>query len=86
MLFRTVKMRSTALAIVCALALIGQWLDCVWLTLPSLRTGGLAFRVIDIVVLIAQGGLWLAVVAAIADRVRIPLPESSLRPASSAHA
>ena len=86
MLFRTVKMRSTSLAIVCALALIGQWLDCVWLTLPSLRTSGLALRAVDIVVLIAQGGLWLAVVAAIADRVQVPLPESSVRGVSSAHA
>jgi hypothetical protein len=86
MLFRTVKMQGASLAIVCALALIGQWLDCVWLTLPSLRASGLAFRAVDIVVLIAQGGLWLAFVAAIADRVRIAFPEPSVRGASSADA
>jgi hypothetical protein len=71
MLFRSVKMRGALLATVCVLALAGQWLDCVWLTLPSLRSAGFALHWLDVIVLVAQGGLWLAVVAAIVERVTL---------------
>jgi hypothetical protein len=81
MLFRSVKMRGALLATICALALLGQWLDCVWLTLPSLRTGGFALHWLDVAVLVAQGGLWLAVVAAVIERVALPRSSASKREA-----
>ena len=69
MLFRAVKCNRTALAGVCALVLFGQWLDCVWLTAASLRPRGFALHWLDFATLIAEGGLWLALVAAIIDRM-----------------
>jgi hypothetical protein len=77
MLFRSVKMRAAPLATICALALVGQWLDCVWLTLPSMRTAGFALHWLDVVVLLAQGGVWLAALAAVVERVGLPRPVAS---------
>lgn len=76
MLFRSVKRSATALAVVCALALVGQWLDTVWLVAPSLRPEGVSIRALDVLALIALGGLWLAFAI-----VRIPRA-----PADAAHA
>jgi hypothetical protein len=84
MLFRAVKRNRTALAAVCALVLFGQWLDCVWLTAPSLRSEGFAPHWLDFAALVAEGGLWLALVAAIVDRM--PAREPVTRaPEASAH-
>jgi hypothetical protein len=73
MLFRRVKRDARALAVVCGLALLGQWLDCVWLTLPSWRTQGFELHWLDFAALAAEGGLWLAVVTLIFARRRTPL-------------
>ncbi|MGE5170339.1 MAG: hypothetical protein ACM3JC_08200 [Rudaea sp.] len=68
MLFRGIKRNGNALAAVCGLALIGQWLDCLWLIAPSLRPDGFSVHWLDVAALVAQGGLWLALVVAIAER------------------
>lgn len=60
MLFRAIKRDPRRLAVVCGLALAGQWLDSVWLVTPSLRKGGFALDWLDIAALLAEGGLWLA--------------------------
>jgi hypothetical protein len=80
MLFRAIKRDPGRLAVVCALALIGQWLDSVWLVAPSLHRAGFALHWLDVAVLVAQGGLWLAYVAASLDRARIdePLPQAGV--------
>ena len=60
MLFRAIKRDPRRLAVVCGLALAGQWLDSVWLVTPSLRKDGFALDWLDIAALLAEGGLWLA--------------------------
>jgi hypothetical protein len=72
MLFREVKRSAPWLAAVCALVLVGQWLDTVWLVLPSLRLDGFALHWLDFAALVAEGGLWLAVVATIVERLPLP--------------
>jgi hypothetical protein len=69
MLFREVKRNPYALSAVCALVLVGQWLDTVWLALPSLRPGGFTLHWLDIAASVAEIALWLAVVASIVDRL-----------------
>lgn len=69
MLFRSVKRNATTLAWICALALAGAWLDCMWLVLPSLRAEAFELHWLDIAALVAEGGLWLGAVTAIADRL-----------------
>jgi len=77
MLFRRLKRNARALGAVCALVLCGQWLDTLWLTAPSLRPAGFAVRWLDVAALAAQGGLWLALVAAIV--ARLPVPRGEVR-------
>lgn len=72
MLFRSIKRDAFALATVCALVLAGQWLDTLWLTAPSLRRAGFALHWLDIAALVAQGGLWLALMGAIVERLPPP--------------
>jgi hypothetical protein len=69
MLFRAVKRNGRGLAIVCALALAGQWLDTLWLTVPSVRPGGFHVRLEDLLALAGLGGVWLAAVLVLADRL-----------------
>jgi hypothetical protein len=69
MLFRAVKRNPHALALVCALALAGQWLDSVWLIVPSLHREGFVVHWLDVAALLAQGGLWLAYVTLQIDRL-----------------
>ncbi len=69
MLFRVIKRNPTLLGLVCLMVLTGTWLDDVWLTLPSLRVHGFSLHWLDFSALIAQGGLWLAAVIAIAERL-----------------
>jgi hypothetical protein len=82
MLFRAVKRNPTALGLVCVVALVGEWLDCAWLTLPSLRPRGFDLHWLDFVALIAQGALWLGAVIAIAER----LPPTALAQTAQARA
>ena len=60
MLFRAIKRDPRRLALVCLLALAGQWLDSAWLVAPSLRRDGFALDWLDVAALAAEGGLWLA--------------------------
>ena len=69
MLFRPIKRDPRALALVCALALAGQWLDSVWLVAPSLHRAGFAPHWLGAAALLAEGGLWLAFVGARIDRL-----------------
>ncbi len=69
MLFRGIKRSRVALGVVCLIALAGQWLDSLWLTVPSLRTAGFELHWLDFAALVAQGGLWLAAMIAIAERI-----------------
>jgi hypothetical protein len=69
MLFRGVKRSSRWLSVVCLLALAGQWLDTLWLTVPSVRPDGFHVRLEDLLALVGLGGLWLAVVLHLAERV-----------------
>lgn len=71
MLFRAIKRDPRRLAIVCALALAGQWLDSVWLVTPSLRKGGFMLDWLDIAALLAEGGLWLAWVGMLIARAGV---------------
>jgi len=80
MLFRAIKRNRAALGGVCIVVLIGAWLDCVWMTLPSLRTHGFDLQWLDLAALIAQGALWLAATIAIAER----LPPTAIADASDA--
>lgn len=82
MLFRAVKRNPKTLGLVCLMVLAGEWLDDVWLTLPSLRTEGFSLHWLDFAALIAQGALWLAAVIAIAER----LPPTAIAAASDAKA
>jgi hypothetical protein len=68
MLFRAIKDSREALAFVAAIVLLGGWSDTFWLVAPSLRLDGFALRWQDVATLVAQGGLWLAVLAAIERR------------------
>lgn len=81
MLFRPVKRNRLALALVCLVALAGQWLDNVWLTLPSLRPAGFALHWLDFAALLAEGGLWLALVATIVQRLPTPAASPRIDPA-----
>jgi len=83
MLFRDVKRNRLALASVCALVLLGQWLDVVWLTAPSWRPDGFALHWLDVAASIAIGAVWLAVAAAIA--ARLPVRGAPRRQEASAH-
>ncbi|HEY4139382.1 MAG TPA: hypothetical protein VGN65_13050 [Casimicrobiaceae bacterium] len=83
MLFRGIKRSGFALATVCALALIGQWLDVLWLTMPSVRPAGFEVRWLDIAALVAQGGLWIAAVVTITER--LPAPRRSPRDEEAAY-
>jgi hypothetical protein len=69
MLFRSIKRNRNAFATVCALALVGAWLDALWLVAPSLRPAGFELHVLDIAALVAEGGFWLAVASAMAERL-----------------
>ena len=73
MLFRAVKRNRHALALVCLVALAGQWLDSIWLTLPSLRPAGFTMHWLDFAALAAEGGLWLALVLGIVERLPEPV-------------
>jgi hypothetical protein len=82
MLFRAVKRNPRWIALVCLLALAGQWLDTLWLTVPSVRPAGFELRLLDLLALAGEGGIWLAAVLLLADR----LPERRAVPiAANAH-
>jgi hypothetical protein len=77
MLFRAIKRSAKGLAVVCAIALAGCWLDAFWLVAPSVRPQGFELHAVDLLALVAQGGLWLAAVAVLVERVPArPLPSS----------
>ena len=69
MLFRSVKRDPGRLAAICVLALLGQWLDTLWLIAPSLRPDGFAVHPLDVLALIGMGGLWLYALMRVADRL-----------------
>jgi hypothetical protein len=69
MLFRSVKRDPWRLATVCALALLGQWLDVLWLVAPSLRPAGFALHVLDVLALAGMGCLWLYAVLHLCERL-----------------
>lgn len=70
MLFRGLKRRPAWLAAVCGLALLGQWLDAVWLTLPSLRPHGFFISPVDLLALLALAAIWLVGVIALLPKPR----------------
>lgn len=81
MLFRRVKRDARALALVCGLALIGQWLDTLWLVAPSLRPDGFALTLLDGAALVGMGGVWLFAVLRLVDRLpHLPLPAADPAP------
>ena len=69
MLFRRIKRNPLALGVVCALVLIGQWLDALWLVAPSLRPQGFELHLLDFAALVGMGGIWLYAVLRIAERL-----------------
>ena len=80
MLFRAVKRNPARLATVCGLVLAGQWLDMLWLVAPSLRPGGVALHLADACALVGEGGVWLALVFHLSDRIpaaALPLPAAA---------
>jgi hypothetical protein len=84
MLFRRVKRSPAWLGLVCALVLAGQWLDTLWLIAPSLRTAGFTVHAADVLALVGEGGLWLALVLHLA--ARIPAASSAVAAPAPAHA
>jgi hypothetical protein len=82
-LFRAVKRNPVWLATVCGLVLAGQWLDMLWLVAPSLRTDGFSLHLADALALVGQGGVWLACVFHLSDR--IPAASPRLPAAAPAH-
>ena len=82
MLFRRIKRNPIALGVVCLVALFGQWLDSLWLTVPSLRMHGFELHWLDFAALVAEGGLWFAAVYAIAQR----LPPTAIQEHAEARA
>ena len=60
MLFRAVKRNLRALTGVCLVVLAARWLDSYWLVMPSLLPAGVDFHLLDVLALLALGGLWLA--------------------------
>jgi len=82
MLFRAVKRSPPRLAAVCVLVLAGQWLDTLWLVAPSLRTGGFSLQAADLWALVGEGGVWLAMVFHLSDR--IPAASPAPLPATAA--
>ena len=83
MLFRRVKRSPRGLAIVCVIALIGQWLDTLWLIAPSLEPQAFALHVVDVLALIGMGSVWLLAQLAILDR--LPARSAARVPAVSLH-
>jgi len=83
MLFRAVKRTPQGIAVVCLLALAGQWLDLLWLIAPSLEPRGFALHWIDLLALLGMGSLWLLVLLAIADR--LPVRSAAVPSAVSVH-
>jgi hypothetical protein len=79
MLFRAVKRNPAWLAWTCLLVLAGQWLDTLWLIAPSLRLDGFRLRLEDLLALVGLGGVWLAVVLHLCDRLpeRLPAPAAA---------
>lgn len=77
MLFRRVKRDPRALASVCGLVLAGNWLDQAWLVVPSLRPAHLAFGWPHLAAFMAEGGLWLALFAALLPRLAHAGPAST---------
>ena len=60
LLFRGVKRRVPAIAILSALLFIVHIVDTYWLVMPSLHQGGVAVSWMDFTAPIGVGGLWLA--------------------------
>ena len=69
MLFRAIKRNPAGLGIVSLVALVGAWLDALWMVVPSLRTHGIELHWLDGAALLAEGGLWLAAVLVLLERV-----------------
>jgi hypothetical protein len=83
MLFRRLKRSPRTLALVCAAVLVGQWLDTYWLIVPTLRPHGIAPRLADLLALVGEGGLWLALVLHLARRIpAVPAPATSVTQAA----
>ena len=78
MLFRGVKRSPPALALICVLVLLGQWLDTLWLVAPSVRPAGFVLRVEDLLALVGMGGVWLAAVLYLLERLHVAAPAAEV--------
>ena len=80
-LFRAVKRHTRPLAALCLLVLAGQWLDTLWLVVPSLRPQGFRIGVPDVLATIGIGAVWLAyALRAVESAPPAPLPVPEVAP------
>ncbi len=75
LLFRAVKRTPTALAGLCMVTLVAQWLYTAWLVQPSFQPDGFSPGVIDLALACAIGG------ACVRAMLSMPLPTRRLHPA-----
>ena len=59
LLSRSAKEHGKVLASVAVWLLLGRWVELVWLIVPSYETGGFSLHLLDVLMPIAIGGVWL---------------------------
>jgi hypothetical protein len=90
---RWVKRKRAALLTVALFALLIRLIDLFWILVPSMGRSGFPLALLDVILLVGLGGLWLAVFArSLASRPILPLhdprlapSEHDLHPATAAH-
>ena len=76
---RWVKRKRTALVTVAAFSLLVRLLDLVWILMPSFGREGAWIHVMDVLLIIAVGGIWLSLFArSLAAQPLIPLHDPRL--------
>jgi hypothetical protein len=60
LLSRRIKRRAQALTVLAVIILLARWLDLAWLILPAFYPDGLHLHWLDLALLLALGGAWLA--------------------------
>lgn len=83
---RWVKRKRTALTAVALFALLVRVIDLFWILMPSFGRSGSPVTLLDMLLLVGLGGLWLAVFArSLASRPILPLHDPRLAPDPHEH-
>ncbi|MEX2541557.1 MAG: hypothetical protein WD314_07095 [Trueperaceae bacterium] len=84
---RWVKRKRTALTAVALFAIFVRVVDLFWILVPSYGRSGSPVTLLDVLLLVGLGGLWLAVFArSLASRPILPLHDPRLAPDPHEHA